>query len=98
MAGKWDFFMENVFDWLRKNYLFALALVCEILLLVGIFTDLVTTKGAIATFSDGYYSFTKAHSREALNLFEAIKEGSATPFFVLYGIGVLSMFLTALSS
>ena len=94
--------MENnkIISWLKQNYLFALAILCEVLLLVGIFTNLVTTKGATATFINDpewpYYDIAKAHSRETLNIFQAIKEGTAVPFFVLYGIGLVSICLTFL--
>ena len=93
---------EKFYSWLKDNFIFLLALLCEVLLLVGIFTSLVTTKGAIATFvSDpewgDYYEISKAHdSREALNIFQSVKEGTSWPFFVLYGLGFLAIPLTIL--
>ena len=92
---------EKFYSWLKDNFIFLLALLCEVLLLVGIFTSLVTTKGAIATFvSDpewgDYYEISKAHSRETLNIFQSVKEGTSWPFFVLYGLGFLAIPLTIL--
>ena len=87
---------EKFYSWLKDNFIFLLALLCEVLLLVGIFTSLVTTKGAIAAFvSDpewgDYYEISKAHDREALNIFQSVKEGTSWPFFVLYGLGFLAI-------
>ena len=87
---------EKFNSWLKDNFIFLLALLCEVLLLVGIFTSLVTTKGAIATFvSDpelgDYYEISKAHDRETLNIFQSVKEGTSWPFFVLYGLGFLAI-------
>lgn len=91
---------NKIVKWLKENYLFCLAILCEVLLLVGIFTNLVTTKGAVATFVDDpdwpYYAISKAHSRESLNIFQAVKEGTATPFFVLYGLGLVGCGITLL--
>ncbi|MCQ3034782.1 MAG: energy-coupled thiamine transporter ThiT [Bacilli bacterium] len=95
--------MENnkFLTWVKENGLFVFALVCEVLLMIGLFTNLVTTKGAVATLvSDpewgDYYEMAKAHSRDTLNLFQSIKEGSAWPFIVLYSLGFVSIPLTLL--
>lgn len=102
-ARKWDFFMENKskINWLKDNWLFLLTIICEVLLFIGLFTNLVTTKGAVATLvSDpdwgDYYEISKAHSRETLNLLQSIKEGTAWPFITLFVISFISIPLTIL--
>ena len=75
--------MENKskINWLKDNWLFLLTIICEVLLFIGLFTNLVTTKGAVATLASDpdwgdYYEISKAHSRETLNLLQSIKVSS----------------------
>lgn len=95
--------MENCkfLSWLKANWLFVFTVVCELLLFVGLFTTLVTTKGAqikelvIDPDYGDYYVFKKAFSdRTGLDFFEMVKEGTYWPFAVLFSLVFVSIPLT----
>ena len=78
-------------EYLKKNYVFVLALCAAILTAIGIFASFVSAKAVSVTPVDSWYEVTKIAGRSGLNIFDIAKNGASAFIVVIYALVIIGI-------